>query len=72
MRGQSEPEKIDEFVPYPASALIQWLLEVEYDCDIGISREVHDMEIHYWESFTLTELPQQISLQSPTGHGTPG
>jgi hypothetical protein len=37
-------------------------LEVEYDFQIGIGLEVHDMEIQYWETFTLAELLPQLEL----------
>jgi hypothetical protein len=64
MRWQREPEKMDEFGLCPLADLFQWLLDVEYDCHIWIILDVDDMEMQYWESFTLVELPQKITRQS--------
>jgi hypothetical protein len=31
----------------PAGILIDWLMDMEYDCQLGISREFDDMEIQF-------------------------
>jgi hypothetical protein len=62
MIGLGEPEAMEDFGPCPAPVLIDWLMNVEYDCHIGISLEVHDMEVQFWESFASIEIPQPPRL----------
>jgi hypothetical protein len=44
MRWQRKSETAEEFGGLSVPSLFQWLMDGEYDCHIGISLEVHDME----------------------------
>jgi hypothetical protein len=56
---------MENFGKCPAPALVQWPNEVGYDCHVGISLEVYDMEIQFWEMFTPDEFPQTATPNWP-------
>jgi hypothetical protein len=66
MRGLAELEEMGDFGLFPVGALVEWLMDVEYECQFGTSLEVHEMEIQFWESFACTEIqhpPMRENIQ---------
>jgi hypothetical protein len=57
MRSQAKTQESDELGLLSLQDLAQWRKEVEYDCHIWISLEVHATEIQYWEN------PKQLQEQ---------
>jgi hypothetical protein len=64
MRWMQEPEEMEELWLCPVEALMGRLKEVEHDCHCGISLEVHDMEIQFWEALTPDEIPYPPTLEN--------
>jgi hypothetical protein len=66
MRHGDQTEAVEQESPIsqecPAPALVPWLNEVGSGCHVGISLEVHDMEVQFWEMFTPDEFPQPVTL----------
>jgi hypothetical protein len=44
--------------------LLRWLIDVQYECQVSVSLEVHDTEIQFWETFTLEEFPESLEEES--------
>jgi hypothetical protein len=38
---------MEDFGLCPVADLVEWLMDVEYDCQFGFSLDVHDIEIQY-------------------------
>jgi hypothetical protein len=53
---------MEDFGKCPALTLVQWLGEVGYDCHVGISLKVHEMEIQLWETSIHDEFDQWFRL----------
>jgi hypothetical protein len=47
MRGQGKPEAIEDFGRCPLTELVEWIKDVEYDCQVGVNLEVHEMETQF-------------------------
>jgi hypothetical protein len=55
---------MDELGLCSVTDLLLSLMDVEYDCHIGGSLEVHDTEIQLLESFAAADLPQRVTTAS--------
>jgi hypothetical protein len=64
MRGLHEPEEKEDFWLCPVRALAGRPKRVGHDCLCGIARDVHDMEIQFWEALTPDEIPRPPTLEN--------
>jgi hypothetical protein len=61
-RGLRKPEAMKDFGLCPVEDHIEWLADIEYDCQVGISLGVHDMEMQFWEIVAAADIPQPPAI----------
>jgi hypothetical protein len=64
MSELAEREGMEDFGLSPIDGLVEWLMDVAYECQVGISLEVHHMKMQFWETFENPEIPQPATPEN--------